>query len=67
MSLESALRYHRDMDFQFVVDLLTAVCAAYAAVGVYRLQRNQDVMAGKVQAIEAAQNAHVNAPGLHGR
>lgn len=49
VSLESVLGYHRGMDFQFVVDLLTAVCAAYAAVGVYRLQRNQDVMAGKVQ------------------
>ena len=45
--------YHRGMDFQFVVDLLTAVCAACAAVGVYRLQRNRDVMGGKVQAIEA--------------
>ena len=55
------------MDLRLAIDLLTAVCAAYAAVGVYRLQRNQDVMAGKVQAIEAAQNAHVNAPGLHGR
>ncbi len=55
------------MDWQTVIDVLTAVCAAYAAMGVYRLQRGQDHLAGKVQAIEAAQNAHVNAPGLHSR
>jgi hypothetical protein len=55
------------MDWQTVIDVLTAVCAAYAAMGVYRLQRGQDHLAGKVQAIEATQNAHVNAPGLHSR
>ncbi len=55
------------MDWQTGIDVLTAACAAYAAMGVYRLQRGQDALAGKVQAIEAAQNAHVNAPGLHGR
>ena len=55
------------MDWRIAIDILTAVCAAYAAMGVYRLQRGQDSLAGKVQAIEAAQNAHVNAPGLHGR
>lgn len=55
------------MDWRIVIDILTAVCAAYAAMGVYRLQRGQDQLAGKVQAIEAAQNAHLNAPGLHGR
>ena len=55
------------MDWQTVIDVLTAACAAYAAVGVYRLQRGQDHLAGKVEAIEAAQNAHLNAPGLHGR
>ncbi len=55
------------MDWQTVIDVLTAVCAAYAAMGVYRLQRGQNHLAGKVQAIEAAQNAHVNAPGLHSR
>ena len=53
------------MDWQTVIDVLTAACAAYAAMGVYRLQRGQ--VAGKVEAIEAAQNAHGNAPGLHGR
>ena len=51
------------MDWQTVIDVLTAACAAYAAMGVYRLQRGQDHLAG----IEAAQNAHLNAPGLHGR
>ena len=58
------------MDWRIVIDVLTAVCAAcaaYAAMGVYRLQRGQDTLAGKVQAIEAAQNAHMNAPGLHSR
>ena len=55
------------MDWRIAIDVLTAVGAAYAAMGVYRLQRGQDNLAGKVQAIEAAQNAHVNAPGLHGR
>ena len=58
---------YRGMDWQTVIDVLTAVCAAYAAMGVYRLQRGQDHLAGKVQAIEATQNAHVNAPGLHSR
>ena len=55
------------MDWQTGIDVLTAACAAYAAMGVYCLQRGQDALAGKAQAIEAAQNAHVNAPGLHGR
>ena len=40
---------------------------SYDTMGVYRLQRGQDHLAGKVQAIEAARNAHVNAPGLHSR
>ncbi len=53
------------MDWQIVIDVSTALCAAYAALGVYRLQRGQDSLAGKVQAIETAQNAHLNAPGLH--
>lgn len=55
------------MNWQTAIDVLTAVCAAYAAMGVYRLQRGQDNLAGKVQTIEAAHNAHVNAAGLHGR
>ena len=55
------------MDWQTAIDVLTAVCAAYAAMGVYRLQRGQDRLAGKVRTIGAAHNAHVNAAGLHGR
>ena len=38
-----------------MIDVLTAVCAAHAAMGVFRLQRGQDNLAGRVQAIDAAQ------------
>ena len=40
------------MDWRIVIDVLTAVCAAYAAVGVYRLRHGQDHRSGRVQAIE---------------
>lgn len=55
------------MDWQTAVDVLTAACAAYAAMGVYRLQRGQDYLTGRVQSVEAAHNAPGDAAGLHGR
>ena len=54
------------MDWQTAIDVLTAACAAYAAMGVHRLQRGHDFLAGKVQAAGEARGAHVNAAGLHG-
>ena len=55
------------MDWQTAIDVLTAVCAAHAAVGVYRLLRGHDNLSGKIETIETAHNAHVNAAGLHSR
>ena len=55
------------MDWQTATDVLTTVCAAYAAMGVHRLQRGQDYLTGRVQAFEAAHHAHVDAAGFHGR
>lgn len=51
--------------FSPVVDLLTMVCAAYAAIGVHRLQRSFDVLKGRVDTHGEDLRAHVNAPGLH--
>ena len=45
---------------QAAVDLVTAAGVVYLAV---RMER----FIGRVEAVEAAHNAHVNAPGLHGR
>lgn len=55
------------MDWQTAVDVLTAACAAYAAMGVYRLQRGQDYLTGRVPSVEAAHDAPGDAAGLHGR
>ena len=52
--------YHGDMNetIQAIVDLVTAVGVIYLAV---RMER----FIGRVEAVETAHNAHVNAPGMH--
>ena len=60
------------MDAQAAISLFTAVTALVAAVGaltanvrLYRLDRKFGRMIGHIDALENAQNAHANAPGLH--
>lgn len=45
---------------QAIVDLVTAAGVIYLAV---RMER----FIGRVEGVEKAHNAHVNAPGMHGR
>ena len=58
-------RYGRNMLDVNLVELLTLVCALYAAVMGHRVQRRFDELAGKATTLEAGRHAHVNAPGLH--
>ena len=57
-----------------MLEVLTAVAAfvgalgsLVAAVGVLLVNAKVDRFIGRVQALEAGHNAHVNAAGLHGR
>lgn len=60
------------MDAQTAIGLFTAVTALVAAIGaltanvwLYRLDKKFDRMTGRIDTLENAHNAHVNAPGLH--
>ena len=47
------------------MELLTAIAAVLAAVGVLIVNGKLDKLIGRVDVLEASHNAHVNAPGLH--
>ena len=56
------------------IELFTAAIATITGVGVLvlsydvrELNRKFDRFKGRLDAVETAQNAHVNAPGLHAR
>lgn len=56
------------------IELFTAGIATFTALGVLllaidmrRLNRKFDQLKGRVDSVETAQNAHVNAAGLHAR
>ena len=49
-----------------LVDLLTAAGVLLANYWLYKLNGKFDRLVGRVDAIEATQNAHINTPGLHG-
>ena len=60
------------MDAQTAIGLFTAVTAPVAAVGaltanawLYCLDKKFDRVTGRIDTLENAHNAHVNAPGLH--
>ena len=49
------------------VELLTASGVLLNSYWLYRLNSRFDAMNGRVNELPVAHNAHVNAPGLHGR
>ena len=49
------------------VELLTAAGVLLNGYWLYRLNSKFDALTGRVNELSAAHNAHVNAPGLHGR
>ena len=56
----------REMEaVQLTIDLLTAVGALVGGVGAIVLNNKFNRLQGKVETLETAFNAHVNAPGLH--
>ena len=52
--------------FTAAIGTITAAGVLYLAYDLRALNRKFDRLEGRVNAVEAAQNAHVNAPGLHG-
>lgn len=50
-----------------LLDYLTALGVVVTALGMWRMNAKLDRFTGRVEAIETAQNAHVNAPGMHGQ
>ena len=53
--------------FTAAIGTITAVGVLMVAYDVRELNRKFDRLEGWVNAVETAQNAHVNAPGLHAR
>lgn len=51
---------------QAAVDLFTAVGVVLNGYFVFRLNQEFDRLTGRVDTVETAVNAHVNAAGLHG-
>ena len=49
------------------VELLTAAGVLLNSYWLYRLNSKFDALTGRVSELSVAHNAHVNAPGLHGR
>ena len=52
--------------FTAAIGTLTAAGVLFLAYDVRALNRKFDRLEGRFSAVETAQNAHVNAPGLHG-
>ena len=52
--------------FTAAIGTITAAGVLFLAYDLRALNRKFDRLEGRVNAVETAQNAHVNAPGLHG-